>query len=155
MAFWAYLGTRENLFEALFWLALSFPCFTYWWLRRPNPRKEWQSTPALREEYRGQVTDSALEARLAGADARIPWKLFASQLASNTVLVLLLGPHMHVPLAKRFFSSDEDWAAASSLIVQKVPPLKARPAVRFGTILIWLTLALIIFLFWSVSKSLK
>ena len=64
MSGWAYLGGRQNPSEALFWAALALPCLLFWWFRRPDPRKVWRSTPALREHYSGQVTEQALETRL-------------------------------------------------------------------------------------------
>src|SRR2546427_6470983 len=83
MSGWAYLGDRQNPSEAFFWFGLALPCLAFWWFRRSDPRKFWRSTPALREQYVGQVTESALEARVVGMEARIPWPAFTARAGSS------------------------------------------------------------------------
>ena len=153
MSGWAYLGNRQNPSEALLWLGLAVPCLAVWWFRRPDPRKLWRSTPALHEPYAGQVTESALEARLVSVDARIPWPAFTARAGSARAIVLLAG-HIFIPLARSFFQSEQEWADARA-IVEKCVPLpsgKAGGHSVLRTTVFWLVLLLVIFLAWHFAQ---
>jgi hypothetical protein len=155
MGVWAYIGSRDNLLESMFWFALVIPCSVYWWYGRYDPRKEWRNTPVLREEFYGRITESALEARLTGTEARIPWKMFQTYAASPTVILLLVGPHMALPLARSFFGGDDIWESVNRLVSQNVQTSNAKTTVNWSSIILWIFIALLIFLFWSVSKRLE
>jgi hypothetical protein len=124
-----------------------------WWFRRPDPRKLWRSTPALREPYAGQVTESALEARLVAVDARIPWPAFSARAGSPRAIVLLAG-HMCIPLARSFFASEEEWLAARAIVERCVPLRSSRAGDQtiVRTAIFWLVLVLVIFLAWHFAQ---
>ena len=153
MSGWAYVGNRQNLSEAALWFGLALPCLAFWWFRRPDPRRLWRSTPALHEPYTGQVTESALEARLVGTDARIPWPAFTARAGSPRAIVLLAG-HICVPLARGFFPSEQEWLAAREIVERSVPlpPGKAGGHSLVRTTVFWLVLLLVVFLAWHFAQ---
>lgn len=155
IALWAYIGNPRNVTGVFSWLILAALCLAYWLLRRPDLSRESRGTTALREEHQGRVTEIVLEVLLAGTETRLPWKLFTAHLASQNAIVLLLGTQIHIPLARRLFGSDEDWQAASGIIHRQVQQLKSIRETRLRAILFWLLVAVITYMFWSVSSSLR
>jgi hypothetical protein len=158
MSGWAYLGDRQNPSEAMFWGVLGIPCLLFGWLRRSDPRKVWRATPTLQEPYVGQVTQNALETRIVGVDARIPWQAFTTWAGSSRAVVLHAG-QIFVPLAREFFSSDDEWHAVRKLIEGSVPVSESQG--RAGgravarTVILWLVLLLVILLAWHFAQVRK
>jgi hypothetical protein len=113
---------------------------------------------AVREEYTGQVTEPALEARLVGVDARIPWLAFGARAGSSRAIVLVAG-QLFVPLARTFFTTEHEWLAARAIIEHKVPLSESQ--VRAGglslarSVVLWLGLLVVIFLAWHFAQISK
>ena len=107
--------------------------------------------------YSGRVSEEALEARIAGVDARVPWEAVTGYAASSAVLLLLIG-QVCLPIAKSFFTGDEQWQVACATLAEKVPrvPSGRRPnahaATQWRTIVLWLALLLVIFLAWHFAQ---
>jgi hypothetical protein len=155
MAAWAFFGNRQSPVEAFFWAALALPCFLFWWFRRPDPRRLWRSTPPEHLRCTGRVTDVALEARLAGTDARIPWQAFASRATSSRAIVLLAG-RMVVPITRTLFPTEQDWLAACAAVEKGIPVRPGQGAAGgraiARSVALWLVLLLVIFLAWHFAQ---
>jgi len=152
LAIWGYFGSPERNPDSLWWLAFALPCLAVWWFRRARPRKQWRKTPELRAEQWGEVTDGSLRARFLGEDAVIPWAFFSSQRQSSKALVLFVGTHLHVMLARGFFQSDDAWREAGSIIAEKVPGRQVRVGATLRTVLLWLGFLVVIFLAWHFAQ---
>ena len=158
MAGWAYLGVRDNPWEALFWVILATPCLLFGWARRPDARKTWRTSPEVRGPYSGRVTEQGLETRLSGTDARLPWSALGLRAATPNAMVLLAGRAV-IPLVRGFFGSEHDWTAARSLIERNVPgpgnQLREGGRTLRSTVLLWLVLLMFLFLTWHWAKGRK
>jgi hypothetical protein len=104
--------------------------------------------------YSGRVSEEALEARMAGVDARLPWDAVTAHAASSRVILLLIG-QVCLPIAKSFFPTEEPWQVAHAIISKKVPvvPTAWRPDMQWKTTILWLALLVVIFLAWHFAQT--
>jgi hypothetical protein len=145
----AFVGLARTA-EALWWLPFALLCFAVWWRRRSWAVRELRRSLAVDEERAGAVTDRALETRVRGVDARIPWESFTSQLAADAVLVLFIGGQLQAVLAARQFDGEESWQRARDLIGERVT--RARPPSLLLRTILWTLVLLVLFLAWHFAQ---
>jgi hypothetical protein len=158
LAMWGLFRRPDPTPETLWWLPFALLCFALWWRRRVNPRVVWRKEAGLRDECRGVVSARALEARLGGIDATIPWTFFSSHLASGRAIVLFVGTHLNLILAKSMFATDEAWSEARSIIQGSVPRATEEHGTsprRLRRTLGWVLLLLAVFLAWHFATIQK
>jgi hypothetical protein len=150
LAVWGYFSVPQRSPQSLWWLPFSLLCLSVWWRRRDKSLQRWRKYAALSGEHSGTVTDNALEARLLGVDARLPWALFSSQLASRDVVVLFVGTHLQLVLAAGQFAGEDAWRRAYEIVARHVREPK-RSSLLIRTVL-WTLLLLALFLAWHLAQ---
>lgn len=118
-----------------------------------GPSKKLLAEPST--SYAGSVSEDALDTRISGSVARLPWAAVTAYAAAPSVLLLLAG-HVCLPVARSFFPTEESWQEARRIITKKValaPPLRRLSAdVHWRTVMLWLTLLAVIFLAWHFAQ---
>ncbi len=103
--------------------------------------------------YAGSVCEDALDTRISGSSARLPWEAVTAYAAGPSVL--LLAGHACLPLARSLFPTDESWQAARAIITNRVvlaPPPRKLGDIQWRTVLLWLALLVVVFLAWHFAQ---
>jgi hypothetical protein len=112
-----------------------------------------EEAPGQGAHHSGRVSDEMLEARIAGVDARIPWKAVVMYAASPSVMLVVVGK-AYVPIARSFFQAEEQWQFARETVERRVvraPSIQAPPA-TWRAVILWLTLLIVVFLAWHFAQ---
>jgi YcxB-like protein len=104
---------------------------------------------------RGTIGDVALETELTGVETRIPWKAVTTYIASDTLLVIVIG-HVYLPIPRHFFKNEEAWTGAKAVLAGNVlmvePQRTSGPEASWRTVALWLTLLAVIFMAWHFAQ---
>jgi hypothetical protein len=139
--------------ESLWWLPFALLCFAVWWRRRSRPLQQWRESIARAGGQSGALGEEAVEARLFGVDARIPWGVFSCHLSSPRALVLFMGSHFQLILGPSQFAGGATWEQACAFVSQRVPRPTEPSILR--RVLLWGLLLLVTFLAWHFAQFKK
>jgi len=113
------LANSQTVSAIFFVLALTFAVLGF--KLRSVPSQTWESSEDIRAIQEGVATADALELTTSRSQARNLWSSFGGYGLYKDVLILGAQSGIFVPITKRMFTTDHDWAQFLQLVSDKLP----------------------------------